>query len=92
MHTGRLLVLLLAAGSALLYLYPDYRNRLVDSASAIVAPVSISRTYKWRDGTGQWQLTDSPPPEGVSFEILEHRPDENILPRPPQLSGRGPDR
>lgn len=86
MRFGWLLIALLLAGGIYLYLNPDYRSRLLTSISNSVTPVSTSRVYKWRNEKGEWQLTDTLPPEGVAFEILEHRSDENVLPRPPQLN------
>ena len=86
MRLGWPLLVLLLAGGTFLYLNPDYRSRLATSTSVLVTPVSTSRVYKWRNDKGEWQLTDTQPPEGVAFETLEHRSDENVLPRPPQLS------
>jgi len=80
-----LLFALLLAGGIFLYLNPEYRSRLLSSTSDMISPVSTSRIYKWRNDKGEWQLTDTLPPEGVTFETLEHRSDENVLPRPPQL-------
>ena len=88
MRPGWLLLALLLAGGTFLYLKPDYYSRLVNSATAVVTPVSTSRIYKWRNDQGEWQLTDTLPPEGIAYETLEHRSDENVLPRPPQL-GKG---
>jgi len=85
MRPGWLLLSLLLAGGTFLYLNPEYRGRLAASASGMVMPVSSSRIYKWRNEQGEWQLTDKLPPEGIAYETLEHRPDENVLPRPPQL-------
>jgi hypothetical protein len=85
MRLGWLLLTLLLAGGTFLYLNPEYRSQFANSASGIVTPVSTSRVYKWRNEKGEWQLTDRLPPDGVAYEILEHRSDENILPRPPQL-------
>ena len=85
MRLGWLLLALLLAGGTFLYLNPEYRSRLVASASSMLMPVSTSRIYKWRNDKGEWQLTDTLPPEGIAYETLEHRSDENILPRPPRL-------
>ena len=85
MRFGWLLLALLVAGGIFLYLNPDYRSRLLSSTSEMITPVATSRIYKWRNARGDWQLTDTLPPEGISYEILEHRSDENVLPRPPQL-------
>jgi hypothetical protein len=88
MRFGWLILILLLAGGTFLYLNPEYYSRLSHSATGIVTPVSTSRIYKWRNNRGEWQLTDAPPPEGVAFETMEHRSDENVLPRPPQLDKR----
>jgi len=88
MRLGWLLLVLLLAGGAILYLNPEYRNWLATSTSSMVTPVSTSRIYKWRNDKGEWQLTDTLPPAGIAYETLEHRSDENILPRPPQLNKR----
>lgn len=85
MRFGWLFLILLLAGGTFLYLKPDFRNRLGSSVSGMVTPVSTSRVYQWRNDKGEWQLTDSLPPEGVAYKVLEHRTDENVLPRPPQL-------
>jgi hypothetical protein len=85
MRLGWLLVALLLAGGVYLYLNPEYRSRFLTSTTSIVTPVSTSRVYKWRNDRGEWQLTDRLPPDGIAYEVLEHRSDENVLPRPPQL-------
>jgi hypothetical protein len=85
MRFGWPLLALLLAGGAFLYLNPEYRSQLAAYTSSIVTPVATSRVYKWRNTKGEWQLTDTLPPEGVVFETLEHRSDENVLPRPLQL-------
>ena len=43
--------------------------------------------YKWQNGKGEWQYTDELPPEGIEYEKLELREDENVLPLPPKLGG-----
>ncbi len=85
MRPGWLLLALLLAGGTFLYLNPDDYSRLVNSATRVITPASTSRSYKWRNDKGEWQLTDTLPPEGIAYETLEHRSDENVLPRPPQL-------
>jgi hypothetical protein len=88
MRLAWILLVLLLAGGTFLYLNPEYRNQLASAASSIVSPVSTSRVYKWRNDKGEWQLTDTLPPEGITYKTLEHRSDENVLPRPPQLGKR----
>jgi hypothetical protein len=83
-----LIVLLLVAG-LILYLKPEYRDRIQNLSSDIglsrIAPKKTARLYKWRDAGGNWQITDQLPPEGIDYEKLEYREDVNVLPRPPGL-------
>jgi hypothetical protein len=83
-----LIVLLLVAG-LVLYLKPEYRDRLQDLSSEIglsrITPNKTARLYKWRDASGNWQITDQLPAEGIDYEKLEYRDDVNVLPRPPGL-------
>jgi hypothetical protein len=84
-----LLVVLLLVAGGVLYLKPEYRNRLQDLSSDIglsrITPQKTARLFKWRDASGNWQITDQLPPEGIDYEKLEYREDVNVLPRPPGL-------
>jgi hypothetical protein len=83
-----LIVLILLAG-AVLFLKPEFRQRLRDLSSDAglsgVVPKTSTRLYKWRDAAGHWQITDQPPPGDTAYEMLEFREDVNVLPRPPGL-------
>jgi Domain of unknown function (DUF4124) len=83
-----LIVLLLVAG-LVLYLRPEYQDRIQDLSSDIglsrLTPKKTAHLFKWRDARGNWQITDQLPPEGVDYEKLEYREDVNVLPRPPGL-------
>jgi len=87
-----LLILLLLVAGLVLYLRPEYRDRLQDLSSDIglsrITPKKTARLYKWRDASGNWQITDHLPPEGVDYEKLEYREDVNVLPRPPGLQNQ----
>jgi hypothetical protein len=39
-------------------------------ALLLVVPLLLGTTYKWRDASGQLQLTDTPPPPGVAYEVM----------------------
>jgi hypothetical protein len=84
-----LLVVLLLVASLVMYLKPEYRDRIQSLSSSIglsdITPKKTARLFKWRDTRGNWHITDQPPPEGVDFEKLEYREDLNVLPRPPGL-------
>ncbi|MGB7931943.1 MAG: DUF4124 domain-containing protein [Gammaproteobacteria bacterium] len=83
-----LIVLLLVAG-LVLYLRPEYRDRIQDLSSDIglsrITSKKTAHLFKWRDARGNWQITDQLPPKGVDYEKLEYREDVNVLPRPPGL-------
>ena len=79
-----LLVLLLAAG-IYLYLNPDFRKQLRNLPAHTGIGKQTALLYKWRNPSGEWQVTDYPPPQGTEFERLEYPSDVNVLPVPPQL-------
>jgi len=85
MRFAWLLVFLLFAAGVYIYLNPELKSQLLNQTSSL-GKSSTVQAYKWRNPRGEWQITDIPPPEGVAYELLEHRSDENILPVPPQLT------
>jgi hypothetical protein len=80
-----LLIFLLFAAGVYIYLNPELKSQLLNQTSGL-GKSSTVQAYKWRNTRGEWQITDTLPPEGVTYELLEHRSDENILPVPPQLT------
>ena len=84
-----LLIILLLVTGLVLYLRPEYRDRLQNLSSDIglsrIVPKRTAHLFKWRDASGNWQITDQLPAEGVDYERLEYRDDVNVLPRPPGL-------
>jgi len=80
-----LLIFLLFAAGVYIYLNPGLKSQLLNQTSGL-GKSSTVQAYKWRNMRGEWQITDTLPPEGVAYELLEHRSDENILPVPPQLT------
>ncbi|MGB5538561.1 MAG: hypothetical protein WBO37_00530 [Gammaproteobacteria bacterium] len=80
------MLVILAAGAGLwLYSNPDSVKDLKDLLPQAVSTPGTDRLYKWRNDRGEWQVTDSLPPPGTSFETLDFREDVNVLPVPPQL-------
>lgn len=75
-----LIVVLLGGGAGYLWYFDrDRAERWLENAPALTGP-SVTTAYKWRDASGSWQITDQPPPEGVSYETVRIRSDVNILP------------
>ena len=43
---------------------------------------AVVTLYRWRTPEGQWQISDTPPPEGARYETVSLRHDTNVLPAP----------
>jgi hypothetical protein len=80
-----LLVFLAAGAGVWFYNHPDHFGQLRDLIPVAGPEPGTTRLYKWRNPRGEWQMTDTPPPPGTSFERLEYRNDLNVLPVPPRL-------
>jgi hypothetical protein len=77
-----LLILVAAAAGGYLYLHPEVIRPLLQG-TPIELPPAETILYKWRDATGQWQVTDTPPEGGIKYEILHYRGDINVVPAVP---------
>lgn len=65
------------------YIYHDPQlSREVKKEVNQLLPAQPQTTtvYKWRDKAGHWQITDHPPPAGISFETLQYQNDTNVMP------------
>ena len=82
-----LLTLLFLAGVAALVLWmsPELRRDATSLLKHAGLGSSSATLYKWRNGQGVWQYTQSPPPQGVPYQEVEVRSDTNVLPLPEQL-------
>ena len=38
--------------------------------------------YRWKDGRGREQVSDTPPTDGTPFEVLSYRHNVNVIPEP----------
>jgi hypothetical protein len=77
-----MLILVAAAAGGYLYLHPEVIRPLLQS-TPIELPPAETTLYKWRDATGQWQVSDTPPEKGIKYEILHYRGDINVVPAVP---------
>lgn len=81
--TGILVLLAVVAAAALgyWYFYPQERpwwvKEYLPSLPAVSAKIEM---YKWRDEQGHWQYSNTPPAEGVSYEIIEYWENSNVIP------------
>lgn len=73
------LLVVMVAGAGYLYLPPDLYRTLVRGTPLEREKAAI--LYQWRDARGLLQVTDHPPPDGVSYRRLELEGDVTVLPR-----------
>jgi hypothetical protein len=80
-----LVIILVLVGLFGLYLYffPESGGRLLHNLQNSDFTTKTHRVYKWRNERGEWQLTDTPPPPGVEYELSDYRDNVNVLPVPP---------
>ena len=69
-----------AAGAGYLYVFDPQLGRQLLDGTALEPAATVTTAFKWRDTKGNWQLTQEPPPEGTSYEVLEARSNDNIVP------------
>ncbi len=84
-------LVILAVGAFLLYQDPGFRAYL-DRESDKILPESVTHTtvYKWKDRSGQWQISNDPPPIGTRYETIQYRKDTNVIPAE-KLTGKKQD-
>jgi hypothetical protein len=79
------LLVLLAGAGIYLYLNPESATHLKKHLPQTEFGQKTDRIYKWRNAEGEWQLTDTPPPDGIEYERTDYREDLNVLPVPPGI-------
>ena len=75
------------------YVYHDPRlssKVQKDIKQLIPREQKTTTVYKWRDTSGNWQITDRPPPAGTRFETLEYQSNTNVMPSE-AITGKKPD-
>lgn len=89
------LIFILAAVLTAVVWYVYHDPRLSDEVQKEIKQIlpseqKITTVYKWRDTSGNWQITDQPPPTGTRFEILEYQSNTNVMPSE-AITGKKPD-
>lgn len=46
-------------------------------------PEAPTRLYKWTDSQGKLQYSNSPPPTGVKYELVDYWENANVIPSQP---------
>ena len=90
----KLLIILAAILTAVIwYIYhdPELSYEVKKEVKQLIPQQEKTTTvYKWRDTSGNWQITDSPPPAGISFKTLEYQSNTNVMPAE-AITGKKPD-
>ena len=78
------LLLICAAATGYYYSHPE---ALPEWAAKTTFGRQLQTTtfYKWQDASGNWQVSDQPPPPGTEYQIERYSQDANVLPLPPSL-------
>jgi len=79
-----IILLLLAAFAATLYLRPDLRREMRDLPPVQAVAPNTTTAYKWQDAQGRWHITDKPPAKGIPYQTLTVHSDTNVLPPLPE--------
>jgi len=83
-----LFVVALIAGGIYVYKTPAYRAWFERQSDEILpTTVTHNKVYRWKDQNGQWQLSDSPPQNGIEYEEVEYHKDTNVIPSE-ELTGK----
>lgn len=72
---------ILSIAGYIIYQKPEYRAWFERQSDQILPDnVTHTKAYRWRDNSGQWQLSDKPPAAGIDFEVVEYHKDTNVIP------------
>lgn len=76
--------LLIATGIALgvaayVYLDPELNRKVRHQLNDAINPDS-SLVYKWQDEQGRLQVSNTPPPPGVKYEVSTYDRNTNVVP------------
>ncbi|MCK4742406.1 MAG: hypothetical protein KAT25_01160 [Sulfuriflexus sp.] len=75
-----LVFLIIVAGAAGYFFNPDIKNMIDEQLfynTGMKNHESIG--YKWQNEDGVWQLTQTPPAEGIEYEKVKVRDDWNVM-------------
>ena len=81
---GAVVVLSLCAAGSYLWIFDRPRVERWLRDTPLAPPPTVTTIYKWQDVNGNWNLTDTPPAAGVTYETLHMRSDTNVMPLVPR--------
>ncbi|MBT8447234.1 MAG: DUF4124 domain-containing protein [Gammaproteobacteria bacterium] len=78
-----LIVIVAAVVAAYVYVYQRPAVDRVLRELPVDLPGQTTEVYKWRDGAGNWQISDQKPPDGIPYETLQYDGRINVMPVAP---------
>jgi hypothetical protein len=78
------LLALLFASATYFHLHPEALPQWA-ARTSIGQSLQTTTVYRWQDESGQWHVSDRPPPAGTEYRVEEYDRDVNVLPLPPEL-------
>ena len=77
-------ILLSIIATAALYLYLDdaLLTKLMGKVHQVAPELNKSTLYKWKNSKGEWQITDTPPNQGIVFTTITSQDQVNVMPGP----------
>jgi predicted PurR-regulated permease PerM len=86
MRLAWLLLFLALAVAAVLYFNPETARQLLQQLPNHDLTGKTDHLYQWKNAQGEWQVTDTPPADGIEYERQDYRSDLNVLPVPPGIT------
>ena len=71
---------LLIGGGVYIYLDPELMQQTEQQMDRLTGQEQTQTLYRWQDADGQWQVSDQPPPAGISYETRYYDPQTNVIP------------
>ena len=77
-------IFLSAVISSAYYLYQNEAifETLMGKVHQIAPGLNQSTLYKWKNSKGEWQITDTPPNQGIVFTTITSQDQVNVMPSP----------
>ena len=77
-------ILLSIIATAALYIYQDevLQRKLMGKIHKVAPELNQSTLYKWQNSKGEWQITDTPPNQGIVFTTITSQDQVNVMPGP----------
>ena len=75
-----ILVIVLAAGGYYVYQDEALKSKVLGKTYQVVPELNKTTLYKWKDKSGNWQVTDRPPANNIPFTTVSTEDQVNVMP------------